>query len=137
MHHPGLLGRGRLSRRGLVSLYDGGAGGEHEHSQKRKEITENLGFHRCAGFAGSDFTARIESCAHPPTALRTENMIPDEPTTRTEADEPEAVDHLTTPEQTALELSGEMEHASGPEWERLSKKSDDLTDADKQNGDRG
>lgn len=101
-----------------------------------KRLRRILDFIDVAGFAGSDFTARIESCAHPPAALRTESMTPDEPTTRTEADEPEAVDHLTTPEQTALELSGEIEHASGPERERLSKKSADLTDANRKNGDR-
>ena len=49
-------------------------------------------------------------------------MTPKEPVTRIEADKPEAVGHLSIPEQIALEVSGEMEHATGPAREKLSEK---------------
>ncbi len=42
------------------------------------------------------------------------------PQTRTEANAPEAVDHLSPEAQRALEESGEAEHETGPERERLT-----------------
>lgn len=62
-------------------------------------------------------------------------MTPEEPTTRTQATHPEAVDHLTLAEQNALELSGELEHTDGPRAEKLNEKSRKLSDADTENGD--
>jgi len=43
------------------------------------------------------------------------------PETRTEANAPKAVEHLSTEQQQALETSGEAEHATGESRERQTK----------------
>lgn len=110
--------------------------GNATRAASAKRLRRMLGFIDCAGFAGGCFPARIESCARVAAAIRTQSMKPDKTTSRTQADKPEAVDHLSPPEQNALELSGELEHAAGPEWKKLSDKTKELTDDEKKNGDR-
>ena len=51
--------------------------------------------------------------------------------TRTESDQPAAVSHLTTEQQTALEIAGEAEHADGRSKEKLTQKSKKLADPEK------
>ena len=95
-----------------------------------------LDFIDCAEFAPRDFSACMECCARAVAGARSQGMTPEEPITRTQATEPEAVDHLSTPEQSALELSGEIEHVDGPARERLTKESRKLTDGKKEDGGR-
>lgn len=57
-------------------------------------------------------------------ANRTNHMKPKNkvPVTRTEADAPNAMAHLTPSQVEALEISDEAEHSTGPQRERLTKK---------------
>jgi len=55
-------------------------------------------------------------------------MTPEEPTTRIEAAIPEEVEHLSESQKSALEVSGEVEHADGPNQKRLNTKVGELTE---------
>jgi hypothetical protein len=58
-------------------------------------------------------------------------------TTRIESDQPRAVSHLSTEQQTALEISGEVDHAQGRPKETLTRKSKELSEKRKAAPNRG